>query len=315
MVDRLNSQNLSIPKIVAIILNTNRKMDTLACIQSIEENQYPNIQIVVLDNASTDGSADAIKTLYPHVNILVLNENKGYAGNNNVGLEFAIKLNPDWIFVLNEDIILDKNALDEMMCEAKENPKAGIIGPLVFHFDEPEIIQSAGGSFTKNGDSIHISQNEKDSGQYEKPFEVSWISGCAIGVRLEAIQQAGLIDERFFYYWEETDWCFRIKEKGWKAIIVPKAKIWHKGVQRNYLPSPNVTYYATRNRLLFNKKHKVSLLIWMKTVIELLRITLSWSLRPKWKHLHANRDALVQGFMDFLKQRWGQRQMNTTKPY
>jgi len=313
MVDRVNSKNLSSPKIVAIILNTNRKLDTLACIQSIEGNQYPNIQIVVLDNASMDGSVDAIKTRYPHVSILELNENKGYAGNNNVGLEFAIKLNPDWIFVMNEDIVLDKDALDEMMHEANENPKAGIIGPLVYHFDEPEIIQSAGGSFTKNGDSIHISQNEKDSGQYEKPFEVPWISGCAIGVRLEAIQQAGLIDEHFFYYWEETDWCFRIKAFGWKSIVVPKAKIWHKGVQRNYLPSPNVTYYATRNRLLFNKKHHVSLLTWVKTIVELIRTALSWSILPKWKHLHENRDALIQGFVDFLMQRWGQRQTTTTK--
>ena len=313
MVDRVNSQNLSIPKIVAIILNTNRKMDTLACIQSIEENHYPNIQIVVLDNASNDGSVGAIKTRYPQVSILVLNENKGYAGNNNVGLEFAIKLNPDWIFVLNEDIILEKDALDLMMREASENPKAGIIGPLVYHFDEPEIIQSAGGSFTKNGDSVHISQNEKDSGQYEQPFEVPWISGCAIGVRLEAIQQAGLIDERFFYYWEETDWCFRIKAFGWKAIIVPKAKIWHKGVQRNYIPSPNVTYYATRNRLLFYKKHHISLLTRIKTIVELLRTALSWSILPKWRHLHENRDALIQGFIDYLLQRWGQRQTTSTK--
>jgi len=302
------SQNQDYPKIIAIILNTNKKNDTLACIESIMANHYPNMEVLVLDNGSTDGSVEAIKSDFPSVLIKILDENKGYAGNNNVGLEYAIKQNPDWVFVLNEDIILSQDAFSVMMQVAIENTNVGIIGPLVYHFDEPDIIQSSGGTFTKNGDSIHISQNEKDIGQFQLPYEVSWISGCAIGVRLDAIKQTGLFDERFFYYWEETDWCFRIKANGWKAIIVPNAKIWHKGVQRNYLPTPNVTYYATRNRLLFYKKHKVSFLIWIKTIFEFLRIALSWSLKPKWKDLKENRDALIQGCIDFVQQRWGMRE-------
>lgn len=302
-------QEQDFPKIIAIILNTNRKNDTLACIQSIEANHYPKMQMIVLDNASTDGSVEAIKTSFPQVDIISLKENKGYAGNNNVGLEYAIKQNPDWIFVLNEDILFAEDAFDQLMQSVKRWPEAGIIGPLVYHFNEPEILQSAGGTFTAKGDSVHIAQNEPDRGQFIEPYEVPWISGCAIGVRLQAMQQAGLIDERFFYYWEETDWCYRIKSHGWKAVIVPKAKIWHKGVQRNYLPSPNVTYYATRNRLLYYKNNKAPFNIWITTIFDMIKTALSWTLRPKWKHLRENRDALVQGMLDFLRQKWGQRQV------
>jgi GT2 family glycosyltransferase len=299
------------PKIVSIILNTNRKDDTLACIRSIEANHYPNMQILVLDNASSDGSVEEISAKFPHIRIFPLPENKGYAGNNNVGLEIAIKEDPDWIFVLNEDIIFAEDAFEQLMLSTRDKPQIGIIGPLVFHFDEPEVIQSAGGSFTKDGDSTHLGHNTKNNGQYLEPFEVSWISGCAIGVRLKALQKAGLLDERFFYYWEETDWCFRIKENGWKALLVPKAKIWHKGVQRNYLPSPNVTYYATRNRLLFYKKHKTPLRIWVLTLNDFTRTLLSWTIRPKWKSMRAHRDAKFQGIMDYLFQHWGQRQAQT----
>jgi len=297
------------PKIISIILNTNRKVDTLACIQSIEDNQYPGMQILVLDNASTDGSVEEINTIFPHITILKLEENKGYAGNNNIGLTYAIKQNPDWVFVLNEDIILAKDAFEQMMLAVQDRSEVGIVGPLVYHFDEPETIQSAGGTFTKGGDSLHLGQNLKDKGQYQDPYEVSWVSGCAIGIRMKAMAKAGLIDERFFYYWEETDWCFRIKEQGWKALVVPKARIWHKGVQKNYLPSPNVTYYATRNRLLFYKKHKTPITIWFSTIWEFTKTILSWTLLPKWKSKLEHRDAKVQGIKDFLFQNWGQRRV------
>jgi len=137
---------------------------------------------------------------------------------------------------------------------------------------------------------------------------VQWISGCAIGVRREAIEQAGLIDERFFYYWEETEWCLRIRSHGWKAYMIPQAKIWHKGVQRSYQPSPNVTYYATRNRLLLLKLHRPPLKVWVSTGFYFLRTLLSWSIRAKWRDKRANRDAMWLGILDFFNQRWGMRQ-------
>ncbi len=295
------------PKIAAIILNTNRKKDTLECLTSLTANQYPNLEIVVLDNHSNDRSVESIQSSFPCVHIVAIQENKGYAGNNNVGLIYIRQFDPDWVFVLNEDTIFAPDALRIMMEAVAQDEQVGIIGPLVYHHNQPNVIQSAGGLFDQYWNEYHQAQNQSDTGQFSTPMEVAWIHGCAIGIRHKALEQAGGLDERFFYYWEETEWCYRVGKMGWKIWLIPQAKIWHKGVQRDYRPSANVTYYATRNRLLFNKIHKPPLSIWLFTWLYFLRTLLSWSIRPKWRHLHANRDAMWQGIRDFVSQKWGQR--------
>jgi GT2 family glycosyltransferase len=229
------------PLVISVILNTNRKDDTLACLDSLSKSTYPNHQVIVLDNASTDGSIDAIRQYYPDVQIIPLHENRGYAGNNNIGIQAAIDSGADWVFVLNEDTILSKDCIEQLINVAKLNTKIGILGPLVYHDDEPNLIQSAGGWLNKRWEAGHIGLNEADKGQYNQPRLVEWISGCAILVRRALIEQIGLLDERFFYYWEETEFCLRASHKGWFIVHVPAAKLWHKGVQRDYRPNPDVT--------------------------------------------------------------------------
>ena len=306
---------ITYPKIAAIILNTNRRDDTLACLSSLMANQYPDLEVIVLDNASTDGSVAAIHDQYPSVNIHALEENKGYAGNNNTGIQKALASAADWVFILNEDIILAKDALAQMMRAVVDRNDVGIIGPLVYHFDEPQIIQTAGGMLNQQWDSQHRAQNEADEHLFSSPLETDWVSGCAIGVRREAIEKAGMIDDRFFYYWEETEWCLRIRSYGWKALIIPQAKIWHKGVQREYQPNPNVTYYATRNRLLLYKKHHPPFKVWLSTSLFFLRTLVSWSIKPKWRTMRNHRDAMWQGLMDFMMARWGKRAEKPTYDY
>ena len=118
-------------------------------------------------------------------------------------------LREDWVFVLNEDTVLDPECLTRMVNAAEPNPAVGVVGPMVYHHDEPDVIQSAGGVLGPNWEGQHLTQNERDVGQWPKPHRVEWISGCAILIRRSVIQQIGLLDERFFYYWEELDWCVR----------------------------------------------------------------------------------------------------------
>ena len=206
---------LSYPLVVSVILNTNRKTDTLECLKSLCHNTYPNQKIIVLDNHSVDGSVIAIREAYPDVQIIELDENLGYAGNNNIGIDVALNQGADWVFVLNEDIILDDECLINLVEVGEADPKIGILGPLVYHHDEPNVIQSAGGKLGKYWQSIHIGKNELDQGQFETPHPVEWISGCAILVKRTAIEQAGMLDKDYFIYWEETEWCLRIGRAGW----------------------------------------------------------------------------------------------------
>ena len=296
---------MSQPMIITVILNTNRRDDTLACITSLAGSHYENHKIMVLDNASTDGSVSAIQAAYPEVQIIELSENLGYAGNNNVGIKEAVAQAADWVFVLNEDTILDPGCLAKMVQVGESDPKIGIVGPMVYHYDEPEVIQSAGGALSAHWDSEHIAQNERDEGQFFKPHQVDWISGCAIMVRTAVIEEVGPLDERFFYYWEETEWCLRAGRAGWRVMHAPAAKLWHKGVQRDYQPGPNVTYYSTRNRFLMMSKHQAPLKIWLAVWAQNVRTMTSWTIKPKWRKMREHRDAMWQGIMDFLRNRWG----------
>ena len=306
--ERLDSNSGDRPLVVSVILNTDRREDTLACLESLAKNTYSNHQAIVLDNASTDGSVQAIRNRFPNVRVIGLPVNQGYAGNNNVGIQAALEDGADWVFVLNEDTILSEDCIENLLYVAESDPQIGIVGPMIYHHDEPNIIQSAGGWLNNCWEAGHIGENEYDNGQYKLPRLVKWVSGCAILVRRTAIERTGMLDSRFFYYWEETEWCLRVSRAGWKILHIPEAKVWHKGVQQNYKPNPNITYYNTRNRLMTMKKHAAPLLVWGYTWFNLSRTLLSWSLRPKWDDKADHRVAMQQGIHDFFKRRWGMRE-------
>lgn len=297
---------MSLPCVISVILNTNRCQDTLECLSSLVQSTYINHKIIVLDNASTDGSVQAIRSAFPAVEILTLKENLGYAGNNNVGIEAAIAQGADWVLVLNEDTILDPDCLENLVEVGQSNNQIGIVGPMVYHYNEPEIIQSAGGKLSPYWDSLHIAQDQPDKGQFTEPHPVDFITGCGIMVRRPVIEEVGTIDARFFYYKEETEWCLRARKAGWKIVHVPQAKLWHKGVTRNHQPKPNVTYYSTRNRFLMLAKHRAPFHVWVVAWIQKFRTLTSWTIKPKWRSKRAHRDAMLRGMIDFLRHRWGQ---------
>lgn len=294
------------PTIVTVVLNTSRKDDTLQCLASLAAQTVRDInQVIVLDNGSVDGSIDAIGRSFPDVQIAPIHRDAGYAGNNNVGIRRALACRPEWIFILNEDTVLDRECLAQMLAAAKEDATIGIVGPLVLHHDEVDVIQSAGGQLTRYWESRHIAANQPHRAAIARVTEVDWVSGCALLVRRAVVEQVGMLDERFYYYWEETEWCVRAKKAGWRIVNAPAARLWHKGVRRDYRPGANVSYYNTRNRLLLLSIHHPPMRVWLVVWFQTARTLLSLSIRPKWRKLHAHRDAMWQGVVDFLAGRSG----------
>lgn len=291
--------------VIVIILNTNHRADTLDCLASLAKSTHKNHKAIVLDNRSQDGSVAAIRQMFPAVEVIELTENRGYAGNNNVGIKAATLQGADWVFVLNEDTILAPECLEYLVAVGEKDPRIGVVGPMVYHHDEPQVIQSAGGKISHGWESLHLAQNETDRGQFSEPHPVDWISGCGILVRSGVIEDVGAIDERYFYYWEETEWCLRAGRAGWHVMHVPQARLWHKGVQRNYRPKPLVTYYGTRNRLLTLAKHRAPIRAWLMVWLQIIRTLTSWTVKPKWKSMHEHRNAMWRGVFDFLRHRWG----------
>jgi GT2 family glycosyltransferase len=295
-------------RVATIVLNTNRREDTLECLASLAaQTRSRDNHIIVLDNRSQDGSIDAVKASFPETKIIPLQIDRGYAGNNNVGIRAALKYRPDWMLILNEDTILDAACLERMLAVGDSSPTIGFVGPMVFHHDEPNVIQSAGGRLGRFWESIHSGANEEDRAQFADVREVDWISGCAMLVRRSLIEQIGMLDERFYYYWEETEWCVRATRSGWRIVHAPAARLWHKGVKRDYKPGPNVTYYNTRNRFLLMSKHRSPAIVRIVAWLQTLRTLTSWTTRAKWRTSRAHRDAMWQGVVDYLLGRWGAR--------
>jgi GT2 family glycosyltransferase len=294
-----------VPLVGCVVLNSNRREDTLECLGSIAAAGDGRLRTFVLDCQSTDGSVAAVRSGFPDVQVIELERNLGYAGNNNVGIEAALDAGVEWVFVLNEDTVLAPDCLPRLMDVARTDPHIGILGPMVYHHDEPGIIQSAGGGLTARWQGFHHGQNQPDAGQFTGAHDVQWISGCAILVRREVIEGVGALDPRFFIYWEETEWCVRAGKAGWRVVQVPAAKVWHKGVQRDYRPKPSVTYYSTRNRLFMLSIHRAPVSARVVAWAEILRTLASWSLRPRWRHMRPHRDAMLRGAADYLRSRWG----------
>lgn len=296
------------PSVVTIVLNTNRRDDTLECLASLEAQTGVRNHVIVLDNRSTDGSVDAIRARFPATEIISIDQDKGYAGNNNVGIRAAAVHEPDWLLILNEDTVLDPRCLERLVAAGESDPRIGMVGPMVFHHDEPTVIQSAGGQLGRFWESIHVGANETDQGQFDRVRDVDWISGCALLVRQAVVDRIGALDERFYYYWEETEWCVRTRKFGWRIVHAPDAKLWHKGVRRHYVPSPNVTYYNTRNKFLLMSTHRASRYVWCVEWTRTAKTLLAWTLKSRWRQSQEkHRKAMVQGVVDYLMGHWGVR--------
>lgn len=296
---------MSQPLLYVIVLSNGQHEDTEACLTSLLESDYQELGIILLHHSPEADYSDAIKRKYPQIQVICLAENLGYAGNNNIGIKAALDQGAEWLFILNNDTVLDRSCISSLVNVGRNSPAAGILGPLVYHFSEPDVIQSAGGMLGKNWQSDHIGLNEADRGQYSAVRRVDWISGCAILVRRSLVEQVGPLDPDYFLYWEETEWCLRAGRAGWETLHVPSAKLWHKGVKRDYQPKPYVTYYMTRNYLYTLAKHKAPVLIRMNAIAGVIRTLLSYSVRPQWRHKRNHRNAMWKGLIDFLRRRLG----------
>lgn len=301
-------QRVCDPLVYTIIISNNRRDDLLACLLSLQEAGCADQRVCVLDNGSTDGSVEAIRALFPDVEVMALPRNLGYAGNNNVGIAHALQKGADWVFLLNDDTVLAPGCLSALLELGEKDVGIGAVGPLVLHYEDRDVIQSAGGMMDVFLRPTHLAANQPALCAPTEAGPVDWISGCALLVRAAAIREAGMMDERYFLYWEETEWCLRIRSAGWRIVMEPQARLWHKGVQIDYRPAPWVAYYFTRNRLLTLAKHRAPLGAWLVAYTEILRTLASYTVRRQWRPQRAHRDAMWAGFVDFHRGRFGARQ-------
>lgn len=217
------------PLVYIIILTWNGKQDTLECLESLRKINYQNYKILIVDNASTDGTEKIVKSKFPNIDYIYNPENLRYAGGNNIGIDYAIKQNADYILLLNNDTIVEPNFLEHLIITAESEPSIGIVGPKIFYYDRPDLIWYAGGRIEWwKGWIYHegIRKNDMEYFNYKK--ETDFVTGCCLLIKKEVIKKIGKLDKTYFIYGEDVDFCIRAKKANFKVIFEPQAKIWHK---------------------------------------------------------------------------------------
>lgn len=293
------------PKVAIIILNWDNADDTLACLRSVAALDYSPIYTVIVDNGSTNDSISRIRAEHPQITLIEIGENLGYAGGNNVGIYHALQQGVDYIWLLNDDIIVDPGSLTELAKVAEAYPDTGFVGPKVYIQNDPQRILTAGILLDEQFHSHHRGIGELDEGQYDKITEVDGLSGCSLLVSRKVIEEVGPLDENFFAYHEEIDWCYSAKKAAYKLLFVPQAKVWHPDTRSRDTNAPRVMYYMSRNRLLFLRKHGLGFWLILKSITQYIIWLINWTLNPKWRHIKEKRDALWWALKDFALGRFG----------
>lgn len=244
------------PFVYVVVLNWNGAEVIRECLESLLAMDYPDFKVVVVDNASTDGSPDEIARFFPQVELLRMTENLMYAGGNNAGIERALGEGADAILLVNNDTRADGGLLSHLARGLAENPGTGVTGPKIYYYDDERTIWSAGGKvIVPLGLVHHIGIRKHDSGRYSSRRDVDYLTGCCLLMRSKAIREVGLLDPSYVIYSEDVDWCLRARRAGWGVTFEPEAHLWHKVSHSSGGGlTPFKAYYKMRSNVLIFRR-------------------------------------------------------------
>jgi GT2 family glycosyltransferase len=235
-------------RVAVVVLNWNGWKDTIACVESLQKLDYGDFQILLVDNGSTDGSADHLRTALPAIELLQTGANLGFGGGCNVGIRHALAQGAEYVWLINSDATVDRGALSALVRVADQNPALGSVGSVLFEADDVTRVQLWGGGRVNLwlGRSTHCLV----------PGPIDFVSGASVLLRRAALEQVGLFDEAmFFMYWEDTDLAFRLRNAGWQLAVAGDSKVWHKQSASLGLGNPLLDQYATRSCVRFLRRH------------------------------------------------------------
>ena len=300
---------ISNASVTAIVLAFNCSDVIVECLRSLKSSTYP-VSILVIDNDSSDNTLELVNKHFPDVNVKRAHTNLGYSGGNNLGLKIAIEKGTKYAFIVNPDVRVEKECIKELVNILEHHPLASIASPKTYYGWPSNLLWFAGATIDwEKGLSPHTGFREEDIGQYDTLKQIDRANGGAMLVRLSSTSSIGLLDEKYFLYFEETDWSVRMVKAGFEIYYVPTA-VCHHAVSSSTGGEGSALYwyYMTRNNLLFMSKHGRT---FRKSFSAYLRQSSwgnikHWLKNPSFESFHKI-FATMKGYTDYYLGRFGKR--------
>ncbi len=240
------------PSVAIVLLNYNGHALTVDCLNSLRAIDYPNYRVIVVDNGSArDEGALLQQEFGDFIDVIRHQEALGFCAGNNVGIRRALARDHNYFLLLNNDTTVEPDFLTGLVRLMESDPRIGLAGPRILRHDDRSRLDSIGGDI-----NLWIAR----AVNFRRPYgrvrkDLRFVSGCAFMLRRQAMEQVGYLEEDFYTYWEETDYCLRLRRAGWKIACDPASVIYHKVGQTNRYLSDRYVYYMIRNALLCMKRN------------------------------------------------------------
>jgi len=252
------------PLVCVVMLTWDLKYDAAECLASVFESDYPNYRVLVVDNASTDGSPEYLKRRFPQVEMIVNASNLRIAPGYNIGIQWALTKAADYVLLLNNDIVIDRQMIRKMVTCAEADETIGIIAPKGLHYSQKNRIWALGAR--RRGlwpIPRPVGWNEWDDGQFTVPLEMDWVPFCAALIKRAIPEAIGLLDPQLTYAFEDLDYCWRVRNAGYRVVCEPRARLWHKVSLSAQKDRAGSTYLRARSRGVFFRRHPYGSCPWL----------------------------------------------------
>jgi GT2 family glycosyltransferase len=282
-------------KIIPVILAYNHVEDTLECLRSLSGVSTLAYETILVDNGSTDGTADIVHKQFPEITVLRLDPNAGIARGYNFGLEHALTRDPDYVAVINNDTVFDPLFIDYMLGTFEQYADAGMVMPKIYHYyGEPGRLWSAGARWRAFPPSIKmLGAGTKDGLLYSDEYEIEYAPSCCLLIETESLREVGLFDPNYYFYFDDWDLCERFRAAGKKIYFSPQAKIWHKVALSTLKSDPSAIWWKVmgKSSVRFFLKHKSVLTFTLHTGWIILREAFKFKLT----HIPAYVSGIIAG--------------------
>lgn len=251
------------PSVAIVLVNYNGFEDTVECVSSLNKISYPYYKIVVVDNGSTKRpNLEQKKILLENTYYIESHENLGFSGGNNLGIAWAMEQGYEYVLLLNNDTTVEPNFLDILIDAAESKENVGVVGGKISFYNNPNLLWFGGGQLnTKYGCGSHERWNQPNSEDTGEIREVTFLTGCLMLIPMSVIKVVGYLDKDYFLYAEDTDYCCRITNYGYKLWFCENTLVYHKVSASTGAASPMTQYYMVRNALYLSKRYLESHLI------------------------------------------------------